>query len=1494
MAFLAIVVLGAVSYLQLPVQLIPDFTFPVIAVRANWDRSPTEIQEELTKPIEGILAEMSGVRSMNSRTWSGGVRLRAEFDYDTDVQYTLVDLQERLNSFQNSFSDRRLSVSAFAYSTVDWQRRYMRLEVRGKGDEQTLYDTAMEKVEQRLASLDGVANVEVYGNTNRSAEIQIEPDLLSAYNLDFGQVINRVQAAVSDDTFLGTIKAPTETFYVRLDDQITTLEELAEIYVDNEGIVRLKDVSRVGLGETVDRWIYRTEGKNSINISLERESDRNLIDLARETRERVEEINQDLPPGIELVIDRDTAEPVEKAINKLKTLALIGGCLALLVPLIFFQSLRVAMIVFISVPISLISVFNLFYAAEMSINIFSIVGLAMGVGMLVDNSIVVVENSFRLFHRGKSARDAAMLGGSDVGRGLLAATLTTVVVFVPILFVEGRFKLIVKEPTLALVFPLIISLLVALTLVPVFTVLVLKTKKRHEKMNRIGNFFVRGYRKLLKSALRYRGRVLLIIAIALSFTILDSCQRLSSATTSDRAEDDYFEFYFEAPQGSTLADVNRAVQPIEERLAEHPDIETYSVAFDEEDGEARIRLKERSEREEKRSYQEIRQTILDFMGPVPGLALSLERPDDDLDDVSLDLGPRGELELKGLDLETIQAHAERLATALRAHPQITNVEFDEEMNELRYLARVDRERSRIFNITGQSIGRFVGATRSGGTVSSLQLENGDERTDVLFTIEGSEGSTLDEVKRMEISAPGGGSVPLGELVQMQVDRADRYIYRRDRQESADLDYFYVQGTDKGKLVEDIRKIVGAVPNPGGVITEFTGDERRLRRRNEEFKFIVWWGVILVYVVMAAVFESFWVPFTILATNPLMIMGIVWGLNFAGLPMDDLAAFGIILLVGLAVNNGIVMMDRALHYQRDGGYNRTRAIFEAAVTRLRPIIMTYFTTVLGLLPLALVGDADDQWRPVAVVVIGGLTSATVLMLIVLPCFYLIGDDFVRWIRPSALRLLQVAFEIPEAIANLLFHPIRVYRRELPFAPNARRLFWSMATFVFEFLRTPVKLVVSLPADLLFLLTRPWRKRAPADEEKQRGFLARAGAVVAAPFRWCWRTVVFVVGVPWTVARWATRPLATRLAARLKRPAPEPAFGEAAPVNEETSPPVVSLTNIHVIYPPGGLKGLQSYLPGRWGGVPGLAALDGISLEMERGLFGLLGPNGAGKTTLLRSLAGLHEPTRGTVRLFGVSHREARGQLAPLIGYLPQTHGHYDEMTLYDYLDYFGMLTAQNLRAAQALSGEGSRLGSELRGLAELETPAQRHRAIHRAAEEVNLSEFLQQKLGTFSGGMKQRAGIARVLLQAPPILIIDEPTAGLDPMERIRVRMLLANLAADRLVIVSTHIVEDLEENCDRLAILNRGRLAYLGSPEGLKESWDGRIWEILFDEGKKEELVQRGLPSENVRVLSQVVERGLSGYRVLSTAPPGPNSREVKPTLEDALLAILGESAGSS
>ncbi|MBI5155291.1 efflux RND transporter permease subunit, partial [Candidatus Poribacteria bacterium] len=873
MAFVAIVVLGIVSYKQLPMQLIPDIAVPTVGIyMLKPGASPEEMTNSLTKPVEGIIAELPRVKRIRAWTGTWGTWLEADFEYGTDIRFTTIDLQERITSFQAGLSDRRTVIEVYPFTTDDFKNFLMELSLEGPEEEDLLYELVKEKVEPQVKTITGIAKVEVGGLTTDAADVEIEPSRLAGFGLEFGSVFRRIQAAGSNDTFLGRLKVPGENHYVRLDEQVHNVAELRQVPVDGRGVVRVEDIAAVTEGAAIENWVYRSNGNYAVGIRVDREEGENMIAVARTLRGRVEEINKTLPPGITLLIETDIAEIVEKVILEVRNLALMGAALALLVPLVFFRSWRISVIIFLSVPICVIAVFNLFLWFGMSINIFSIIGLALGVGMLVDNSIVVVENCFRLYFRfHESARSAAGDGGDEVSRALLASTLTSVVPFVPFYFTDGDFKLFVKEPALALVFPLLISLGVALTLSAMLTARALASIVRHkgargeaewkkaaERLNPSRSRLREFYRLLLKSCLRHRGRVIAAITVLLCFVFLEACGLVREANTDREGNRDVFRVWLTMPPGTLTSEASRTVAYVEAKLKTHEDIKRFGAWFRGDRASFDIHLHERKDRPSGRGLNDIRATIVDFAGDIPGGELTIEPPDQPGREVLNAQGDRGQLALKGLDLEIVENYASRLIAALESLPDITRAQVKREDDQPEYHAMVDREKTKLFGLNTDMLGQYIGLTRSSGTISSLVLKDGDDRTDVTISITDTGHKSVEQVKEMPVYSPLGSTVALGELTKFRASRTPGRLERMDRQSSLSVEYFWLPGTDPGELARSVTSTISSLPNPAGIVAEFEGEQRQIEDRNKDFIFVLLAAALLIYIVMATVFESYWV------------------------------------------------------------------------------------------------------------------------------------------------------------------------------------------------------------------------------------------------------------------------------------------------------------------------------------------------------------------------------------------------------------------------------------------------------------------------------------------------------------------------------------------------------------------------------------------------------------------------------------------------------------
>ena len=669
------------------------------------------------------------------------------------------------------------------------------------------------------------------------------------------------------------------------------------------------------------------------------------------------------------------------------------------------------------------------------------------------------------------------------------------------------------------------------------------------------------------------------------------------------------------------------------------------------------------------------------------------------------------------------------------------------------------------------------------------MKRDDEEIDIVFqqvteerpegqkVVDYEEGLKLAEMRRIPIFSPTlRATVPLENLGSFEMVRRSGHMFRMNQQRIVRVIYSLAPNAKQQDVEAAVRQICENYPLPAGFSFELGGFSQNWEELLDAFRQILWLALILVYMLMAALFESFYQPFVILFTIVLAFVPIIWGLILTDTQFSEMAVFGIVFLIGLLPNSGILLVNFASAMRREKKFPRSRAVFLASAYRLRPILMTVGTTALGLAPMAIRTRGNDgEWIPFAIVVISGLMGSTVLTLLLIPGLYFIFEDvwklFGRGIHyVHSLRWILVFWSTKRRAA--FRERATAYRRQAPREEPLRIETWN--------------------------LTRIY----------SRPFLLRVEEAVIRRFR-----ILFP--------------------------------GRLAPVGLVAGTPLPALRPTEV-----DTDEAETLSAGT---VRREKALAGVHLDIERGLFGLLGPNGAGKTTLIRLLVGIDQPTRGTCKVCGYDIVREGAKVRSSIGYLPQDFGVYGDRTARDYLRHFALLKG-------------------------MRTKRERDQAVEHALEMVNLTEHADTSVGGFSGGMMRRIGLAQIFLKPPKVLVVDEPTAGLDPLERLRFRNLLTQLAADRVVVLSTHIVEDVAHSCRRLAVLQNGTITYHGEQEGLLDTARGHVVEI---ETTDEEWA-------DARALGEVttMQRMAGGLRLrlVCADDPPPGSRPVEPTLEDAYV----------
>ncbi len=1569
MLTLGLCLLGVISWQRLPVQLLPQFILPEVYVGTGMPgAAPEKIEAELVVAIEAELATLEGVHDLESRVFADYATTKVSFNHGTDMKFALLKLQQKMNALENRLPvGTRIEVNRF--DTADLSTYLMELSIRGEASLDELREVAERRVRPRLEQVDGVVNVNLGGGQRRTVGIQIDPERCEALGVPLALVQQKVEAFHRQPEHVGRVLAAGRLLDVNLLGRVEDLRELKDLIIDPRGPVRLQDLAVVGYRPAERTQLYRVNGKAGVGIFVQKDNLSNMLAVANAVLAQIEALNRELAnQGFALTVNFSQAELIQQAIDRIKKMALTGALLALLVLYLFLRNVRFVFILMIAIPVSLLITFNLMYGFQLSVNILSLCGLALAVGMLVDNGIVVMENVFAHYQRGREPQAAVLNGTHEVSRSILAATGTTVLVFLPVLFVESEARLFVRELALSVIFPLLVSLLVAITVIPLLARLTLTGRPpRPFGSGRILEI----YRLLLKSCLRHRVRTIATVVVFLLISLFVGVVYIIG--TAAPPPPDRLDVYLSLPPGATLDATDTIARRLENQVLDLPDLDEVRASVRPEEAHLALTFVEPQRRREPLRLDKIREKIKTLNRGLEHVEISFDRPQRGEGMVQEDglagaLRSEKALRLRGYDLPTLRALSEQIVQTLRAIPDVEKEAVRSELQsgapELQI--RGDRLRLAQWGLDMQQVMNTIWATRPEGARAGTPFYAGATELDLQLQMKDAEQRRLEEVENLKVSNAAGQPVPLREVAEVRIDEGPGNIVRYNQEREVKIHYDFLREARDSKnrleLAEaQVDRMLRELRLPRGFVIEKVDAEDK--------KTVYYWmlglGAILIFMLLAAQFESLFSPFVILGTVPTAVIGALFALALSGTPLSlgegaPMALLGFIVLLGIVVNNGIFLIDR-ITLLRQRGLRWQRAVLLAVQSRVRPILMTSGTTVLGLFPLALKQGAElELWPPFAITVLGGLAVSTVSTLVFVPVLYVGLEQTRAWLLrmgwqavsagtagavalvywfhqayQSRLYTTLVALPLWFGVLGLIYGVQQVFavrraRAQLAEAQlhirirNLTKIYGAPGRFAREWnkqqrrwqrlaaagqlpwdresLRESAVWMTALGALLVYLHTffssgfwltilslltlawlfgvrelyyrwrfvngkpprrsqRSWRKRfrrqpraagaeAPAGSEEKATILdfPRAGGV--------WLVVLLLVYLQWRVQAPALTTIAAVIALllfQLRRLSRKIAEGR---INPEL--PAGRLRKLkRVIYAI--VRLLPFIRPPR----PQVRALHGVDLEIGQGMFGLLGPNGAGKTTLMRLIVGVLEASHGSIKINGRMLAEHRAVFHGAIGYLPQDFGLYENMTPLEHLNYHALTN----------------------GIYE---PATRRELIEHLLHSVGLWERRNDQIKTFSGGMKQRVGIAQTLLHLPQIIVVDEPTAGLDPRERIRFRNLLAELAKERIVIFSTHIVEDISSTCHDLAVLDGGRVIYRGSPEDMQRRAQGRVFEAIVAEEE--------FPAwrESLHLVQHSKVDGGIRLRFLSDAAvPGLSAEALEPSLEDAYVYLLQESKRS-
>ncbi len=1033
MLMVAVIAFGLVGFSRLAVNLLPDITYPAITVRTEYPGvAPLEVERLISEPIEGLVGVVNNVVRVSSVSRPGLSDVVVEFAWGTDMDFASLDIREKLDLAQLPREAGKPVLLRFdpALDPI------MRVALYGGSSLMELRRVSEERLRLDLESLEGVAAVRVEGGLEEEIQVEVETARLDYLGLPIGQVTSRL-ADENVNLTGGLLKDGEAEFLVRTLNQFQDVDEIGEIVVGQIGnaALKLEDVGRVSRGHKERDVIVRINGREGVEIAVFKEGDANTVRVSAAVRERLQGFQQDNKTlledaRMELVFDQATF--IQQAVDEVLNTAILGGILAVVILYLFLRNLQSTAIISLSIPISVVATFFLMFGSEVSLNIMSLGGLALGVGMLVDNSIVVLESVQRYREKGLEALEAARRGSSEVGRAVIAATLTTVCVFVPIVFVEGVAGQLFRDQALTVTYSLVTSLIVALMLIPMLSSLSFRRMvEEEEKEEKEAGVLVRGpafllrgsqrgiaflgwilgllfrpfywgfdavyallsgyYPRFLGWALRHRALVL-FSAVLIAALVLYRAQSLGLDLIPEMSQGEFL-VDLEWPAGTPLEATARQVAAIDTRIRGLEGIETvfgtvgasgesggYADEKKEHMAQLQVRLKKGfSRQDEERVMEEVRLGL----SAVPALEYKFSRPS------YFSFRTPVEVEISGYNLQTLHLLGEEVAQRLAPIPGLVDIKSSAAGGQPEIQVVFDRQRVAEVGTTIQAIGQLLRNKLQGDVATELTRQ--DRKIDIRVRAVESERRDLEDLQQLTISpATYPVPVPLEAVATVQVVEGPAEIRRLDQERVAVVGA-NLNGRDLGSVVREIEDETAQIPLPEGFAISIGGQNEEMVRSFDSMKFALALAVFLVYLVMASQFESLLHPLVIMCTIPLGLVGSGLALLLTGESISVVVLIGLIMLAGIVVNNAIVLVDYINHLRRGEGLAKMDAVLRAGTLRFRPILMTTSTTVLALLPMALgLGEGAEIRAPMAITVIGGLLFSTVLTLVVIPVVYTVVD------------------------------------------------------------------------------------------------------------------------------------------------------------------------------------------------------------------------------------------------------------------------------------------------------------------------------------------------------------------------------------------------------------------------------------------------------------------------------------------------------------------------
>jgi HAE1 family hydrophobic/amphiphilic exporter-1 len=1003
------ILLGVVAFMNIPVDLMPETEYPTLTVGVQYPGvGPQEMENLIARPLEQTLSSTPGVEEITSSASEGSASVRVSFTYGMDLDEAANEVRTRVDRRRGSLPEDSDPPVLYKFDVSQFPIMFL-TAASDKYDAKELRYFVEKNVQYRLERVPGVAEIRVRGGLRREIQVALDLKKIRSLNLSLNQIVNTLRAE-NLNLPVGPVTEGKYELLVRTQGEFKNLEQIRNVVVASRGGVPiyLKEVATVNDGNEDVRGMVSQDGVPAVRIFINKQSGSNTVEVAEGVKKEMVAITKDYP-DLKMETTLDSSEFIKASINNVKDSAIQGAGLAVIVLLFFLRNFLSTMVIGVAIPIAVISTFALMYFYGFTLNIVSFGGLALGIGMLVDNSIVVLENIYRHMEMGKTRLQASLDGTREVASAIVSSTLTTLAVFVPVIFTQGISAQTFKQLAVVVSFSLAASLLVALTLVPMLSSKMLSSSHHlQQKQNLMGALYrfvgvipdalSRVYAGMLRWALG--NKTLVVLTTVVLFTGSMWVGRTLGFELQPELDEGELGVDVELEPGTKVAETDEIMQRLREVVVKNvPEVKNILIESGSDGGgfrggggqnrgEMRITLVSKDER--KRSAQEILASIRPKLQVAPGLRINASMRGSFLNRLSRGFGggDRLAVEIRGYDLDVLNDLGTKVLEAMSRTRGAVGARIAVPPGNPEMVIRVDRAKASSLGLNVADVAQTM-ETAIGGRQASMFRQDGDE-FNILVRLQESDRLDLAQVSQIPLTTPAGLVIPAGAVVQLQRREGPSQIQRKNQQRILTVSA-QLQERDLGSTVRDLDAELRKIDLPDGYSFNFGSEYEEQEEAFTQMLLAALLAITLVYMVMAAQFESLRDPFIILFSIPVSTVGVVAILKLTNTTITINALLGMIILVGIVVNNAIILIDYANQLRRDHGMELYEAVVHAGQDRLRPILMTTATTVLGLLPMALgIGEGAELQAPLARVVIGGLTTSTLITLILIPVLYYIAE------------------------------------------------------------------------------------------------------------------------------------------------------------------------------------------------------------------------------------------------------------------------------------------------------------------------------------------------------------------------------------------------------------------------------------------------------------------------------------------------------------------------